>query len=214
MTRLPPDPQPPDSQPADPRIDAALRRAFAPPPLAAAIAEVHALAGRSERRRFGRRPLLFLAIAAAVILAILLRPATEPPAPTSDASALSTLWVAAYHHAVERGFDVPQCCDSACDLRTKCHDLFGSRLDVAAATGVDMCGAYCGPAGGAAALLARCGEEPVCLFVLPRARAPEIAGGDLAGLRIYRREVGDLVVFELSRLPEPRVLPQVFVPEG
>lgn len=213
MSRMPPDPRSAEYQSADSRVDAALRRAFAPPPLTAAIAEVHARAARSELRRGRRRPLLVLAIAAAVILAFLLRPAPEPPARASDAAAMSGLWVAAYHHAVERGFDTPQCCDSSCDLRSKCHDLFGARLDVAAAIGVDMCGAYCGPAGGAAALLARWGEEPVCLFVLPRARAPAIASGDLAGLRLYRREVGDLVVFELSRLPLPRVLPQVFVPQ-
>lgn len=198
----------------DDRLDAALRRAFAPPPFGATIAEIQARAARSPAPRVLRRTLLGLAAAAVVAVAWLLSRDDPSPPSRSDDAPLSTLWVAAYHHAIERGFDVPQCCDSACDLRTRCQDLFAARLDVAAATGIDLCGTYCGPAGGAAALLTRAGDDPVCVFVLPRARAPEVEARELGGLHLHRRDVGDLVVFELSRLPEPRVLPQVYVPEG
>ena len=80
---------------------------------------------------------------------------------------------------------------------------------------MQLCGAYCGkPAGGAAAMLARSGEEPLCVFVLPRARAAGVPTGDVDGLRIHRRDFGTLVVFEVSRLPDPRVLPHLYVPQG
>jgi len=197
-----------DRDDLDLRIDAALRRAFTPPARVAVTAAVPARPRIRPRVVAGA-----LAAAALVVVAVLfaLRPGRRPAA---DPTALPVLWVAAYRDAIARGFDT-SCCDSDCDLKSRCRQMFAAAIDLADDAGIEVCGAYCGlPAGGAAAMLARAGEEPLCVFVLPRARAAAVRTGVIDGLRIHRRDVGELVVFEVSRLPDARVLPYLYVPEG
>jgi hypothetical protein len=198
-------------RPDDRRIDDVLRRAFTPP---ATDALAQLLPVPTRARRWPRVVGVALAAAAVLLLAwFAVTPAREDRGP--DPAVLPAMWVAAYHDAVTRGFDSTGCCDGDGDIRARCQRLFAAALDLRGSTDVELCGAYCGlPAGGAAALLARAGDEPVCVFVLPRARAVEVPTGDVDGLRIHRREVGVFVVFEVSRLPDPRVLPHLYVPEG
>lgn len=196
----------------DDRIDAALRRRFAPPPAHA----ITAAAGVPPRVRWGVR----LALVAAALLLLALFLAVRRDAVRHEhrhdvePTALPALWVAAYHDAVGRGF-ASSCCDADDDLRSQCRALFSAALDLDPSRGVELCGAYCGlPAGGAAAILARCGDEPACVFVLPRARAERVPTGPFGGLHVHRRELGELVVFEVTRLQEAGVLPHLYVPEN
>ncbi len=205
-----------DAMDDDARIDAAIRRAFTPPPLDAMVAA--ALEGHQSG---GRRRWPWLVAAALLIGAIAAigsltfgrdRVDTHVEA---DASKVVAEWVDAYHDAVARGFDAPGCCDPSSSLSRRCRELFSAAVDVTPGADVRVCGSYCGkPAGGAVAMLARSGDEPICVFVLPRARAPKLADGVVDGVSIHRRELGELVVFELSRAATPRLLPRMFVPEG
>jgi hypothetical protein len=194
----------------DQRIADVLRREFAPPPAA--------VLGRLVPVARPRARVLAYALSLAALLLVALALVLRPRAPQAvDPATLPAMWVAAYHDAVTRGFGTSNCCDGDCDLQTRCRQMFATALGVEDGADVELCGAYCGlPAGGAVTMLARAGteQEPVCMFVLPRAKAPRGRIGDVAGLRIHRREVGDLVVFELSRLPDARVLPHLYVPEG
>jgi hypothetical protein len=203
-----------DPEALDRRIDASLRRAFAPPPAGDLVWSLPAPAAVPARRRLSR---ISLAVAAAALLCVTLvfawRTRSDGTQPTPD-GVLPAMWVAAYHDAVARGFDTKNCCDGDCNLKTRCRELFAAALDLADGTDIEVCGAYCGPAGGAAAMLARAGDEPLCVFVLPRERARNVRTGDFDGLRIHRRDVGQLVVFEVSRLRAARVLPHLYVPEG
>lgn len=195
----------------DAQVDAMLRRAYTPPSSAALAHLVPA----PLRLRTWPRVMALVGAVAAILLVALLWGARQRERDTPDPRALPAMWVAAYHDAVTRGFDTANCCDGDSDLRARCKSLFATALDLDADADVEMCGAYCGlPAGGAAAMLARAGDEPVCVFVLPRVRAAHVPAGDIDGLRIHRREFGDLVVFEVSRLRDPRVLPHLYVPEG
>jgi hypothetical protein len=194
----------------DRRIDEALQRLFAPP---AAPQLVRLAPG--PRARWPRLVKVASLAAAAVLLAALLLRTSARTERAREAAALPAMWVAAYHDAVARGFEDVRCCDGDPDLRGRCRELFAAAIDLAAGSDVELCGSYCGlPAGGAAALLARAAAEPVCLFVLPRERAPAVPSGVVDGLRIHRRELGDLVVFEVTRLDAARVLPHLYVPEG
>ena len=206
-----PDPQKRDEVRGDDRqIDDALRRAFTPPATAALARLVPA-----ARLRLPWRRITGLAVAAAAILFVALFLIARERGRATDPAALPAMFVAAYHDAVTRGFGTSNCCDGDCDLQARCKRLFATALRLEDDADVELCGAYCGlPAGGAAAMLARAGEEPLCVFVLPRAHAGDWRTGVFGDLRIHRREVGALSVFEVSRLADPRVLPHLYVPEG
>ncbi len=194
----------------DRQIDDVLRRAFAPPATDALARHLPA-----APRRLPWQRIMGLAVATAAILMVALFLVARERGKATDPMALPAMFVAAYHDAVTRGFGTSNCCDGDCDLQARCRRLFATALRLEDSDGVELCGAYCGlPAGGAAAMLARAGEEPLCVFVLPRARAGDVRTGVYDGLRIHRREVGTLSVFEVSRLADPRVLPHLYVPEG
>ncbi|MEZ5963957.1 MAG: hypothetical protein R3F56_08950 [Planctomycetota bacterium] len=140
---------------------------------------------------------------------------TMAAAPTggNDANVVGA-WVEAFQHAVAAGFEVPSCCDPGTDLPTHCREAFASAVDVAASGGVKLCGAYCGGlAGDAVGLLALSDGDPVCLFVLPKGRAPAVGQERHGDVRVRRRDLGRLAVFEVSRLADPHLLPLVFEPE-
>ncbi len=199
-----------DARGDDPHIDDVLRRAFTPP---ATDALAHLLPAAPRRLPWPK--IMGFAVVAAAILLVALFLVGRERGQANDSAALPAMFVAAYHDAVTRGFGTSNCCDGDCDLQARCKRLFATALRLEDSDGVELCGAYCGlPAGGAAAMLARAGEEPLCVFVLPRARAGDVRTGVYDGLRIHRREVGTLSVFEVSRLADPRVLPHLYVPEG
>ena len=192
----------------DDQLDVLLRRDFTPPN-SSELAQL--LPATPVRRRW----LAYAAGVAAILFVGALLFLRKRELPSTDQAQLPAMFVAAYQDAVSRGFGTSNCCDGDCDLQARCKELFATALKLKDDAGVQLCGAYCGlPAGGAAAMLARAGEEPLCVFVLPHARADNVRTGDFAGLRIHRRDVGALVVFEVSRLPDARVLPHLYVPEG
>lgn len=199
-------------KPHDPdRLDAALRALFEPPPLDATIAAVHAHARVKPAARW-RWPLVALLAAAGLLAGLLFWLQSSPRA---DAESLPQLWAAAYRDAVSRGMSDRSCCDGNPDLRAMCQAMFAAGLDLAPDADVTMCGCYRGgPTGGAAAALMHCGGDSVCVFVLPLERAPASMPKQIDGLRVHRRDVGQLVTYELSPHAEPRALPHLVATRG
>ena len=99
----------------DPRLDAALRAAFVPPP-----AEQFAAVARQVARRSPRVPVWpwLVAAAALLIVALLLwrTPASRGPE-GHDGHELGAMWAAAYDDALAKGFGEDSCCQMGLDLR-------------------------------------------------------------------------------------------------
>jgi hypothetical protein len=203
------------NDPSDPRLDAALRDAFAPPPadVFAAMAR-KAVAGPAVARARPRPwPWLVAAAAALLVLAVWLAPRAAPPAGTADGAALGRLWAAAYVDAEARGFGDGSCCQPGVDLPNVCRERFAAGLTLAEGASLSLLGCYCGlPTGESVALLGRTGDARVCVCVVPRATDPGVVLADDSGLHLVRREVGALVVYALSRQPIAGVLDQFCEP--
>lgn len=192
----------------DAQIDAALRRLFEPPPVDAMVERV---AARRPAARHRVWP--WVALAAAALIAFLAWPESPQSAERVADARLVGLWVDTYRDAVAAGFDAGDCCDGSSDLRAQCEARFAAALEIAGGADLRVCGAYCGrPAGGAIAMLVRSGGAPVCLFVLPRDRAPQLERTRHGDVSIHRREIGQLVAFEVCPADEPRVLPSLYEP--
>jgi hypothetical protein len=200
----------------DRRIDDQLRRAFEPPAMVNVVQQVKQRAVPTHRVGLRR----WWTAAAALLLTLLVVWTVSKSRPEVEThlagSSLAALWVDAYKDAVARGIDAPGCCDPSSSLGARCRELFAASVEIRGTTDVQVCGAYCGrSSGGAVTMLARCGDEPVCVFVVPQNRANEIGlrhGTVVDGVTIHRREPGGLVVFELSRSESPRLLPDLYVP--
>lgn len=199
---------------ADERIDAALRRSFALPDLSPLVSAVQAEAARPAARGWPRALpwLLALAAAALVVVGLLRAPAEDPD--HGDGDAIAAQWVSLYRDAVAMGFESPRCCEPALDLAESCRSRFASAVGLAADAEVRICGTPCDrPAGGAVSMMARCGDSPVCLFVVPAESAPRFATRRYGDVSVHRRELGALAVFEVSHAETPRLLAKVYVPE-
>jgi len=193
-------------------LDLALRRRFTPTGVDELVAAVRT---RSPATAPPRRHSFVLAAAAALLVLLVLATwATRGGAgrPASRGTELIALWVDAYRDALAHGFRAPSCCAPGADLPEECRTRFASAVAIGQQAGVELCGVYCGgPAGGAVAMLALSAGDPICLFVVPKAGAPEPVAS-LEGVAIRRRDVGDLSVFEVSRLSQERVLPFLYEP--
>lgn len=185
----------------DARLDAMLRRAFAPPPdelLAQA-----AIAATSPRRR--RLPWQWLLAAAALLLTFLIWHAAKAPVGPEghDGKQLGALWAAAYEHALAnpQGNDgKPFCCDPSLDFCRTCEQRFAVRLGFGAGNaGVTLRGCYCGlSTGGCVAALVDTAAGPIGVFVLPRSMDPEPELPAKTPFRLVRRELGQLVLYGLG----------------
>jgi hypothetical protein len=198
----------------DAQIDAALRRQFEPPQIEGLLQRVSPSVPSVRYRLWP-----WAALAAAALLAFLLRsdrPRSEVRVADAQLIADSQLlgmWVDTYHETVAAGFDAAGCCDASSDLRAQCEAKFAMALEVADTPELRVCGAYCGrTAGGAVTIMVRAGATPVCLFVLPRERAPQRERTVIGELVVHRREIGRLAVFEVSPAGEPRVLSRLYEP--
>lgn len=122
-------------------------------------------------------------------------------------------WIAAYEQ-VDEGGDDPVCsCAPGCEsFAEHCYAVFAQVLDISTDAAVEICGECCrDESGQGVSLVARCDGETVCLFVLLKEAAPSFPGALHArfrrGLRLHRRDIGDLSAFELSPLHRARILP-------
>lgn len=198
---------------SDRQLDEALRRAFVPPDDAtfAAMAR-HASAPVATTRHW---PWVVLAAALLAVAVLLAWPGPRGPE-GHDGSQLGALWAAAYTDAVDRGFDaggMDGCCKRNLDLPRACRDRFACCLDVARGGAVKVLGEYDGrPTGGCMALMAKAGDEPVCVYVLPKARDPKVQLPRDSKLCLGRRELGDVVLYAVSKAPAPTALDSFMVP--
>lgn len=197
----------------DRRLDAALRQAFAPPS-DAALAELAAQA--TAVRRPPRWPWL-VAAAALLVVAITFLAWPRPRGPEGhDGAQLGALWAAAYTDAVGQGFHQGSgtgCCNVGLDLPTTCRQQFSCALDVAKGSDLNLLGTYQGqPTGGGMTLLATVGTAPVCVCIVPKAKDPRVKLPRDSGLHLQRRELGEVVLYAVSKQPVEDALAGFVVP--
>lgn len=180
-------------------IDAALRRRFAPPEMISLPASSQAAAPRRSRRLW--RP---LAVAAAAALL-----AAGAWAGWAVYSVSVDPLVSVYRSEVAAGLRPKWVCDTDEQLAEYLQDKFGRTLVVRSTrpdvsligwTSCSLMSPY------TAVLLTRVGGEPV-LVLVDRAEVdtrPSLP--PLSGLRLFRREVGGMVLYELSPLDHPTLL--------
>lgn len=200
----------------DPSIDAALRRLFEPPPPAALDAIADRILGRLRfpvvRRGRGVRR---LAAAAAIVGAVLgtwqIWQVVGPPGrPSGGYRQLPWRSLdAVYRDTVAAGFEPGWVCaddrEFALTFRSLHHQglvLSGMPPQVEP-VGLLYCNSITPRTIG---VLVRVGGEPVIVFV-DRVERDATQPRPPPGLNLFRRQVGRLVLYELSPLREPSVLP-------
>lgn len=200
----------------DRHLDEQLRGSFAPPPAGQFAAMAAAATATGSARPRPLWPWL-LAAAALLVVGLLLYPSPRRGPEGHDGQQLGSLWAAAYHDAMAKGFSSNAasggCCEPGFDLLQACQQRFSARLDVERDGPVAVLGGYCGlPTGGCMTLLARTEGSPVCVYVVPREHDPHVelpAGSDL---HLARRELDGLVLYALSTSPASTTLAEFLVP--
>lgn len=191
-----------DDDARDARLDAMLRRVYAPPADEALVVIARSATTAVPGRRL---PWQWLLAAAALLLTLAIWQVTRPPVGPEghDGKQLGALWAAAYEHALANPRPPdgkPFCCDPSQDFCRTCEQRFSVRLGFGAANaGITLRGCYCGlSTGGCVAALVDTAAGPVGLFVLPRAEDP---GPELpvpSKLRLARREIGEVVLYAVG----------------
>jgi len=191
-----------DDDPRDARLDAMLRRAYAPPADETMAAIARSATAAEPSRRL---PWQWLLAAAALLLTFAIWHVTRPPVGPEghDGKQLGALWAAAYEHALanrEAADGKRFCCDPSLDFCRTCEQRFAVRLGLGqSGPGVTLRGCYCGlSTGGCVAALIDTAAGPVGVFVLPRAEDPEPELPGLSKLRLARREIGGLVLYAVG----------------
>lgn len=206
------------------RIDAALRREFAPPvemPTLWTNGQTFPAGQLSPPddtvRRFPSRPawvwafaaVLALAVTAGVYLALMSSPPTVTPIVRQRES-----FVEVRERLLANRFEPDWVCEVGPKFAMSVYWRLGQPLLVGAVpSGVNILGwSYCNALSPETmVLLTRVDDRPVVIYVdrkeydRPQS-APE-------GLRLFRGEVGDLVLYELTQAESPSVLPLFFKPE-
>lgn len=206
-----------DHQETDRRIDEQLRAAFAPMP-AARLADI-ARAGIAPARPRVQWLTWLLATAALCMLTFVL--AKREGVPAADVvhgdAVLGAMWAAAYEDATGRG--LPNCCGgggcgmNGFDLGAACRQRFEAPLEVSNGGDLRLLGAYDGlPTGSCMALVAESGQVPMCVFVMRREHDRGVVLPAEKVLTLARRELGDLVVYGVSRVPVRAALDGFVVP--
>ena len=97
--------------------------------------------------------------------------------------------------------------------RLRPDSVVGTHLPGHRIAGVRVHGAYAGlSTGGTMALLAETGVTPVCVFVVPRAQDRRVELPPGAEFHLARREVGELVLYALSKSPGSSALAAFVAP--
>ncbi|MCA8954643.1 MAG: hypothetical protein KDC87_01135 [Planctomycetes bacterium] len=197
-------PEDPLAHPADDALDARLRAAFDPP-------TEPRLSDMARRAAVAARPPLWpwLVTAAAVALTIgMLVWSRHPRGPEGhDGATLGAVWVAAFEDASARGFG-GTCCDCGFDLAEHCRTVQVPALELRSAES-SVSGCYRGVStGGCACLIAKQGDRPVCVYLVPAARDPGVRLPAGCRLHLARRNVGSLVLYALGEQPAEALLQQ------
>lgn len=200
-----------DRQLDEQQLDQQLRGAFVPP-----SEDVMAAVARNAvhmPRPIARWP-WFLAAAALLVVALLWTARPQRRGPEGhDGQQLGAMWAAAYDDAVAQGFGGVGCCQVGLDLPKACHERFSCGLEVARDSHVSVLGTYSGlPTGGSMTLLANAAGAPVCVCVVPAKNDPRVELPVASALHLARRELGDLVLYSLSRSPMTAALDAFVVP--
>lgn len=195
----------------DRRLDDTLRAVFAPPAAGAFVAYAERAAGRTRRVPFW--PWL-IAAAALLVVGVLLATWPRVRGPEGhDGRELGAMWAAAYQDAVAQGFGGVGCCKMGLNLHAECKQRFSCGLSLVRNTEMELLGTYSGrPTGGAMTLLASMAGAPVCVNVVPQHHAPDVTLPSDSGLHLARREVGDLVLFAVSKAPGADALQSFVLP--
>lgn len=200
-------------------IDAALRRRLSPPApeaLRRLADDAVARATRPARRRWVTGLAAAAALAAAalgawMIVEVTVRRGREPyqPLPRQTLAAV-------YQAEVARGLVPGWRCESDREIADTLEDRFGRALHLCGLPSEVEALGWCyantlSPS--SIHLLARAGGAPIVVFVdrIERDRPPGEVPGDL---RVHRRTVGGLVLYEVSSLQTPRVLEHFSVGPG
>lgn len=201
-------------------LEAGLRRAFAPP---AGIGVMSDAASASPARRSRPPsaprvpPAVRFAAAAVILLALgvaaylVNRPA---PMPKTDLAAL-------YRTVVKGGFTPQFVCTTDAEFEKTIRDRFGEPMLVAASADVQLVGWAYGPnynaitlSANTLVLLARAEGRETLVFI-DRARDAGAPTFDASsGLRLFRGEVGGLVLYEVTPLERAVIIPRAYAPKG
>jgi hypothetical protein len=196
------------NDPLDDELDARLRAEFTPPAPAALTAMAQRAVGIDARRPAWPWWLAAAAVLLAAVSAFAWQRSPRGPE-GHDGRELGAIFVAAFEHAVENGFGSGSCCDGGQDLGVVCEQRFAVRLGFQGKGGCSVHGCYCGlPTGGAVAVLARDGEDPVGVFVVPRGKDPRPRLPANCTLHLSRRELGPVVLYGLSSKSQSTPLQQ------
>lgn len=196
------------------RVDESIRRLFSPPAILDQAPAGGAEAGPIGRSIAGaphRRRLLSPPLAAAAVLALagalgywaVLGSPLSPPPPHAPAPVV-------YQRVVAGGFEPQWVCEDEPAFIAYTRDLFGSSWVVAPQPGLKLVGwrsasDLLGPDAGL--LLAERAGRRIVVAIDHRRNDRRIRGGD--GLRVFRRRLGDLVMYEVSPLEVPAVIGHV-----
>lgn len=179
------------------RLDDQLRRAFAPPPVGE-FADMARDVGAEPASPRQWWPLLAAAAALFTVVLVMLATGDRRGPEGHDGRTLGAMWAAAYDDAASRGF-TGGCCESGFDLPAACGDRFECGVDVKRNGTLSVLGSYFGlETGGCLAVLARDGDTPLCVLIVPRNRDPRVELPADSTLRLTRRVLGNVVLYALS----------------
>jgi hypothetical protein len=217
-------------------IDASLQRLFAPPDFTALQAKIDAAAAEVPRSARRRAPTVLitiaaLAAAAAAVLVLSTRGDRSALPPEPDADREAPLISARQHAGVQlarfyaQGPDLPRADDGSCvgpppapasclgdapEPSLPAADLVDV-IGECGARGGTSCAGYEIPAARLVHLRVRPDGPEVLVCVEPRELDPQPMLPADAGLSIFRRELGDFILYEITPLTEPRVLDHFFL---
>lgn len=184
--------------------DESLARTFGPP----GDAELGRIVGgaldaRPEPRSWARAVALAAAIFVIGLGALVL--SSRPAVANERVEA----WVASYREVEAGAVDVCVCTPGCCEFVDERMVVIDGRIALTLSGGVTVHGSCCDADPDEASVVAECEACAICLFVVDGEDGATIGDvGDLGdGVRIHRRELGGVTVFELSRLDEPVLLP-------
>ena len=145
---------------------------------------------------------MWLAIAGASLLLVLfaLDDGRGPRGPEGhDGRQVSALWSAAYKRSIEVGFGSAGYCDPQANLGEECREAFGHTLSFDGAEGSEVLGVCRGLSiGGCVGVVMKVASSPVLVFVVSSSADPMPMLGGLEGLRLWRRDLGALVLYALA----------------
>jgi hypothetical protein len=210
------------------RVDEALRRRFRPPSPQRIL---QALSGRASEpeilrlppsRRWFQRP-WGVAAAASIVVALLganwyvwtTLPHGLGPRPARPPIELVSL-ESGYQHEIKKGFRPLWLCETDHQFASSIFRSLGQGLLISLpppgikAKGLSYCPSL---SENTMILLAEVESHPVVVFIdrLAADSRPSLPGD--SGLRLFRREVGTLVLYEVTPLSEPRVLELFYDPQ-